>query len=327
MDNSKVGLLVTAGLLFLVFTLYMIGRSENLFGSTFTIKTMVGDVNGLIPGNNVRFMGMDVGTVRSIEMANDSAISITMGINNKMRPYIKKNSVASIGTDGLIGNMIVHIQPTQSGSSPVEDGDLISSHTPIEMQDLISSMNRSSQIIEKISLNLVEFTKNLNDQNGILSLLSDTVVYRDLKNGIADFRRAGGNTSAMTNSAKNMILNLEEGEGVVSTLFSDTSVSVSLISAIEEIRKTSVDAALTAEDLQALMKELRYGQGSVALLLNDTTFRDNIFESSKNIELGTEKFNQNMEALKTNFFFRGYFKRLEKKRKKEEEEMSEDTPR
>lgn len=63
-DNVKLGLFVLAGALFLIFSLYMIGKNRSLFGSTFTINASFYNVNGLMPGNNVRFSGIDVGTVK-----------------------------------------------------------------------------------------------------------------------------------------------------------------------------------------------------------------------------------------------------------------------
>ncbi|HEY0769418.1 MAG TPA: MlaD family protein, partial [Sphingobacteriaceae bacterium] len=77
-NNAKVGLFVIAGIVFLVLTLYMIGKNRNLLGSTFMIRATVGNVNGLVPGNNVRYKGIDVGTVKSISVENDSAIIVTM---------------------------------------------------------------------------------------------------------------------------------------------------------------------------------------------------------------------------------------------------------
>jgi phospholipid/cholesterol/gamma-HCH transport system substrate-binding protein len=108
-ENIKVGTLVIAGLLFLIFTLYMIGKNRNLLGKTFVITAVVHNVNGLMPGNNVRFKGIDVGTVKSIEITNDTLINVIMIIDDKMQPFIKKNAIASIGTDGLMGNKLVNI--------------------------------------------------------------------------------------------------------------------------------------------------------------------------------------------------------------------------
>src|SRR5688572_7628571 len=100
-DNAKLGAFVLVGIVFLIVTLYMIGKNRNLLGSTFTIKAEVNNVNGLVPGNNVRFKGIDVGTVKSIDIANDTLIYVTMTIEESMKPYIKQNALASIGTDGL----------------------------------------------------------------------------------------------------------------------------------------------------------------------------------------------------------------------------------
>ena len=117
-DNAKVGLLVLLGLVFLVLTLYMIGKNRNLFGSTFTIKAVLNNVNGLVPGNNVRFKGIDVGTVKSITVANDTAIYVIMTIDKNMKPYIKKNAIASVGTDGLMGNKLININSDSAPSEP-----------------------------------------------------------------------------------------------------------------------------------------------------------------------------------------------------------------
>ena len=92
-ENSKLGIMVLAGLIFLVFTLYMFGKNQNIFGSSITIISIVENVNGLVPGNNVRFQGINVGTVKSVEMANDSSIHLTLYIQKKMQPFIKKNAI------------------------------------------------------------------------------------------------------------------------------------------------------------------------------------------------------------------------------------------
>ena len=91
--NVQLGLFVLAGVAFLIFLLYMMSRNRNMLGSTFMIKAVVSNVNGLVPGNNVRFKGIDVGTVKSIHIQDDSAIYVAMVINSKMRPFIKQNSI------------------------------------------------------------------------------------------------------------------------------------------------------------------------------------------------------------------------------------------
>src|SRR3989337_310265 len=104
--NIRLGIFVLAGTAFLIMLLYFIGSKQNLFGSTFRISAQFYSVNGLMPGNNVRFAGIDVGTVERVEIISDSTVSVTMLIEEKVRHYIKKNAVAIVGTDGLMGNKL-----------------------------------------------------------------------------------------------------------------------------------------------------------------------------------------------------------------------------
>src|SRR3546814_10707910 len=122
----------------------MIGKNRNLLGGSFPLKAVVSNVNGLVPGNNVRYKGIDVGTVQSIGVENDTAIVVTMLIDNKMRPYIKRNAIASIGSDGLMGNKLININSQSGHAEPVESGAIISSLKPrseehtSELQSLMS---------------------------------------------------------------------------------------------------------------------------------------------------------------------------------------------
>ena len=88
--NIRVGMFVMIGTGLLIFSLYLIGTKQNLFGSTFTLKAQFHQVNGLMPGNNVRFTGIDVGTVKSVEIINDTIVNVEMVIENKVQIFIKK---------------------------------------------------------------------------------------------------------------------------------------------------------------------------------------------------------------------------------------------
>jgi phospholipid/cholesterol/gamma-HCH transport system substrate-binding protein len=92
-NNIKLGLFVLAGLFFLVLLLYMIGKNRNLFGATYVLKARFDNVQGLVTGNNVRFSGIEAGTVKKINIISDSVIEVTMIVQNKMKSIIKKKCV------------------------------------------------------------------------------------------------------------------------------------------------------------------------------------------------------------------------------------------
>jgi phospholipid/cholesterol/gamma-HCH transport system substrate-binding protein len=315
-DNAKVGMLVLAGLLFLVLTLYMIGKNRNLFGSTFTVRALLNNVNGLVPGNNVRFKGIDVGTVKSIEVASDTSIFVTMTIDKEMNQYIKKNALASIGTDGLMGNKLININSVSAPADPVDQNDIIQSLKPVETDEMLRTLNTTNNNIEKITHNLYEITVKLNSSESLWTLLSDTVITKDLKGAVADFKKAGANTSDLTASAKTLVTKLEGGNGLAYKLFNDTTVANQLTYSLDQIEKASNETSAMMKDLKVVVDDMKQGDGTAGLLLKDTLLRQTLFKSATNIEQGTERFNQNMEALKSNFLFRKYFKKLEKEQKK-----------
>ncbi|MFC4874191.1 MlaD family protein [Negadavirga shengliensis] len=315
-ENAKVGLFVLAGLLFLVLTLYMIGRNQHLFKPTFTLKAVVNNVYGLVPGNNVRFKGMDVGTVKNIEMAGDTSIYITMVINNSMKPHIKKNAVTFISTDGLMGNKLIQINPQEGYADAVKDGDIIYSQTPVETEEMLKSLNNASYYIENTAMNLYEVTSRLNNNHRLWDFLNDSSIMGDLRNGIAEFSGAAKNASELTQSGKNMLSSFQEGNGLVYRIFLDTALSQDLAASLELIHQASKDASLVMEEARNVVNYIGRGDGPVGLLLTDSLFRETIINSAQHIEEGSDSFNQNMEALKRNFLFRRYFRRQAREQKK-----------
>src|SRR6185312_5708238 len=110
-NNIKLGVFVIAGLLVIIVSLYLIGKNQSLFGSSFTVRARFKNIGGLMPGNNVRFAGIQAGTVKSIKIINDSTVEVSFLIEKKVKPYIHKNSFVTIGTEGLMGNKVLNITP------------------------------------------------------------------------------------------------------------------------------------------------------------------------------------------------------------------------
>lgn len=319
-DNAKLGLFVLAGLLFLIFSLYMIGRNRNLFGATFTIQASFHNVNGLMPGNNVRFSGIDVGTVRDISIESDTTILVTMIIDKKARLFIKKNSLASVGTDGLMGNQLININSVKAESLPVEEGDKISSLKPIETDDMLRTLNTTNDNIAVITGDLRKITGKINNSNSLWQLLSDTLIARDLKQAAVNIKMAGQNAAYAANEVADLANNIKKGQGLAGTLIMDTLLVENVRQSLGEIQRASEGTATAANDLVEMLQKVKEGEGTAGALLSDTLVLHKLNQSLDNIEEGTAKFNENMEAMKHNFLFRRYFKKQEKAEKKNKEE-------
>lgn len=224
----KLGMFVTIGLLLFIMAVYFIGKQKNLFGSTFHITSQFKTVSGLEVGNNVRFSGINVGTVEQIQLINDSSVVVVLVMKEDVRKFIKTDATASIGSDGLMGDKVLTITPGQKSQKVIQDNGQIASVDGIEMHDIMKSVKKSVDNIGVISDEIAIFSHSMNNGNGALARL-----VRDDK---------------MANSVSNTLSNLESG---------------------------------------------------------------------------TKGFSENMEAAKSNFLFRGYFKKKEKQKEKQKEEAKE----
>lgn len=317
-DNAKLGLFVMAGVLFLVLSLYMIGRNRNLFGATFTLQARFNNVNGLVPGNNVRFSGIDVGTVQKIEIAGDTAIQVTMIIDRKVREHIKENAIATIGTDGLMGNKLININPGLSPSQPIAEGGVLKSRKPVETDEMLRTLNTTNDNIAIISHNLREITGKLNNSNSLWNLLADTLITYDIKRTAQDLRLAGHNAASFTGRIDSLILEFQQGDGLAGALFTDTVMHSRLSQSLMEIQRASEHTATLTNDLKEMVKKIEQGKGMAGALLSDSTWTEKLHQTIINVEEGTSRFNENMEALKHNFLFRGYFRKQQKAMGKEQ---------
>src|SRR5436190_10281670 len=121
----KLGMFVTIGLILFIGTIYFVGKQQNLFGSTFTLQSRFKTVTGLKVGNNVRFSGINVGTVSEIELITDSAVVVKFVIKEEVRRFIKTDAKASIGSDGLMGDKVLTISPGITSKTTVKDNATI----------------------------------------------------------------------------------------------------------------------------------------------------------------------------------------------------------
>jgi phospholipid/cholesterol/gamma-HCH transport system substrate-binding protein len=109
---------------------------------------------------------------------------------------------------------------------------------------------------------------------------------------------------------------MKAGKGVAGALLYDTASSASLKTGLQQLNEASQQAAEVTKNIEALTEKIKRGEGGAGVLLSDTAFANNMKKSMHNIAESTERLDDNMEAMRSNFLFRGYFKRQEKEMKK-----------
>ncbi len=321
LNNVKLGLFVVAGLLFLIIMLYMIGRDQNLFSKNILLRARFANASGLVAGNNVRYAGIQVGTVSKVKLINDSVVEVEMLVDQQYQENIHKDALATISTEGLIGNRIVGIMPGKGGAPVVEDGDLIAVKKVVTTDELLETLALSNRNIVSITENLKQTAARINNSTALWKLLSDESLPGNLKQAALNIRQATGKANSFVSELDLLVHDVKAGKGSLGALVADTALAVELNKALvgfQEVGESANQLGATLNQLGLQVnREVDSGKGPVHAMLKDSVLVNQISASLQNIQNGTAAFNANMEALKHNFLFRGYFRKLEKQQKKE----------
>ena len=226
---ARLGAFIVATLAILVVGVFIIGGKQYLFSSTYQLKAQFDNVVGLDAGGDVRVGGVHSGTVRNIELPHKPGekVTVIMDLGRSTHEIIKRDSVATIETEGLLGNQFLAISFGSAGSGNVRDGDTLTSEAPLEMADLFQKTSDILDSSQQAIKNATRATENL-----------DSI------------------------SAK-----INRGEGTAGALVNDKALYANLEQTTAAMRDTMVQA-----------------------------------------QAGVTDFQENMEAMKHNFFLRGYFK-------------------
>jgi phospholipid/cholesterol/gamma-HCH transport system substrate-binding protein len=170
-QKVKVGIFATIAFALLLLGIFLIGRNKNMFGSTFLLYGTFKNVGGLQAGNNVRFVGIDIGTVESIEILSDTTARVALRIKDKVQPFIKKGAVAGISSDGLMGDKLITISSGKENAAPVEDGDTIHAVNPLDYDAVLSRVSGVAVNAEIITEQLADIATRINRGEGSIGRL------------------------------------------------------------------------------------------------------------------------------------------------------------
>ncbi|PKP48810.1 MAG: hypothetical protein CVT92_15780 [Bacteroidetes bacterium HGW-Bacteroidetes-1] len=288
----RLGLFVAGGFILFAVAIFLIGRQKNLFNPVFNLTTTFHNVSGLQVGNNIRFSGINIGTVESIKIINDTTVQVDMFIQRSMQQFIKTDCMVLIGSEGIIGDRVLVITQSATDSPQVLGGQSLMSVEPTETDAIIVSLSVTAKHVEIITDELAQIMTNINQGNGTLGrLIQDSTIAKDINETIINFKKSSA--------------------GVVENM--DVIM--------KSFNKTAGNVQVTSDQLAEIVTNVNQGEGTIGRLIKDTTVAENINQTIINLRNSSKGLDDNLEALKNNFLFRGYFK----KRAKEEAKMREDS--
>ncbi|MBX9889125.1 MAG: MlaD family protein [Flavobacteriaceae bacterium] len=306
----KLGMFVALSLTVFLVAIYFIGKSQNLFGTTFHLQAKFKNVSGLQIGNNVQLSGINIGTVKEIEFLSDSIVMVNMVIRSEIQQYIKTDAFATIGSDGLMGDKVLMITAGSTSQEIVKDHALILSTEAVGIEDLMNGLKKSIDNAQVITKELSEFSHKMNNGKGALAkVLTDEEFSRTIDKTLHNLERG---TDEFVLFTKNM----NNKNGSLSKIMTDPVYANS-------IEKTLSGFEKSAADINVFTSKLRNENGIISKLLSDEKMANDLDSILINTKAATEKLNELEEAAKHNFLLRGYFRRQEKAKDKIEAEKNQ----
>jgi len=203
----RLGLFIAGGLMIFVVAVFIIGRQKNLFVPVYKLTTTFYNVSGLQVGNNIRFSGINVGTVDNIKIINDSTVQVDMLIQKNVQKFIKADCEAAIGSAGLIGDRILIITQGSAGAALAKDGQQIVSKEPVESDAIMASLQVTADNAAIISLQLAEIMTKVNSGNGTLGrFIQDSTIAENINQTIMNLKKSSKGLDENMNAAKENFL-------------------------------------------------------------------------------------------------------------------------
>ncbi|MFD0795327.1 MlaD family protein [Mucilaginibacter litoreus] len=190
-QKIKIGLFTVIGFVILFLAVFYIGNQKSMFSSTFKVYGIFRNVSGLTVGNNVRFAGINVGVVESINIVNDSSVRVDLTLNNSVKKFIKTDSKMSIGSDGLMGDKLVVIAPGGiSSNTEVAEGNKLNTVNPIDVDKVINKLTKVADNAEAVTGGLASIVNKINNGKGSIGrLLNNEQIAEDLEGTVKQARK------------------------------------------------------------------------------------------------------------------------------------------
>lgn len=293
--NAKLGIFIFLGSTLLVIGIFLLGNKDQLFASTFTVKAYFETIEGLRNGASVRFGGINVGAVKEIKILDDASgrVEVSMRIKTDIKRFIRKNSVATIETEGLVGNKIVILTMGSENFEPIADGGVIQSREPLGFAAVIEETQGILAYTKEMTKDLSEVMDRINKGEGTIGkILNDEELY-DAATKLT--KSADESLSKLTDDLKDVIVLFDKLGGGVEDVVNNINKVVS-----------NIDSLMNGvQEGKGLMGSLLTDKGKEAESLNQIL--DNIIQVTEDSKLGASRLAENMEALKHNWLFKSYY--------------------
>jgi phospholipid/cholesterol/gamma-HCH transport system substrate-binding protein len=255
-SELRIGVLTIVAIVIAALLIFSITGSRGFFWQRYPLKTKFTDVAGLTPGSPVRVAGVEVGSVKSVELA-DEGVDVAFEVNKDIRSRITDRSIATLGSVSLLGQAAVDIKPASSGT-PIPDNGYVPA---AKAKGSIADVSESAQTgLDEITA----LVKDVRAGRGTVGkLMTDDRLYAELQQFVA--------------SANDVTSTIKSGRGSLGKLINDPATVAALNGSLK--------------NLQDMTARINNGEGSLGKLMTDKAFADSLTGATSNLRTLTDRLN------------------------------------
>jgi phospholipid/cholesterol/gamma-HCH transport system substrate-binding protein len=310
--NALVGLFVLGGVILFTVGVFFVGNRHEAFERHIQLYTELGNLSGLTNGSKVRVAGMDAGEIVGVEVPDSpsSRFRIKFQIDEKLRGLVRTDSIVTVATEGVVGGTYLLIRPGSKDAQRAAPFTTLPSQEPVDMSKLLE---RGVGLLNDADVTVKQVGEKL---DGALDGITTTV----------------GN-------ANDLVVGLKQGRGLVGMLLQDQRLSAQIqqvvanahhATSVLDHASSQADEFITdfqsrrlpakADETMGIVKDAATNIDSSTKQLQQTITEAvgpdregvvasaNISESLSNLNAASANMADDTEALKHNFFFRGFFR-------------------
>jgi phospholipid/cholesterol/gamma-HCH transport system substrate-binding protein len=315
-----VGIFIFLGLAIFIVAVLTLGTQHKTFEKAISVKAIFDNVNGLQKGNNIWYAGVKVGTIKKVLLTGNSLVEVTMSIEEHSSKFIRKDALAKISSDGLIGNKIIVIYGGTPQYPTIQPGDELKIEKLLNTEELMKTLSKNNDNLLEITNGFKIVSQRMAEGKGTIGkLLTDESLVNNLDATILTLRRSSANLEKFSTSMSNYTAQLHNKGTLANDLVSDTIIFNRLRSTVTQLQHVSETSTNIVNDLKNATNTLNTGMADktvpIGMLLNDQQAANNIKATLQNLQAGSKKLDEDLEAVQHNFLLRGFFKKKAKKEK------------
>ena len=301
MRAAAVGAFVIAGILLFGLGLFLIGDRRMLFSDTFEMYAEFANIAGLQDGAKVRVAGMDAGEVESIHVppGPSAPFRVKLRVREDLHPLIRIDSVATIQTDGLVGNKFVQVDAGTEQAQVVPPGGTVHSREPFDLSAMLQRMNET---VDLVTATIQDLKNGLDEALG--SVTETAKQAQGLINELGtEARTIMASAEKVSRDLSVIVSNARQGRGTVGKFLTDDAMYASARNLVADAEKAIANLREASVEARAVVADFRGEDGPMRGIAGGL---QQTLASAKDAMADLA---ENTEALKRNFFFRGFFNR------------------